>query len=111
MIDHGIGIDKNAIALIGTEYVPPAIVRGGDKEGSGLGLPVSIALMKAHGGALDIESAPSRGTTVTLRFPTRRLVAPVKSTGRARPQHAAAAQHQHRDRVKQSDGGWRRAPA
>ena len=100
VIDHGIGIDKNAIALIGTEYVPPAIVRGGDKEGSGLGLPVSIALMKAHGGALDIESTQGHGTTVTLRFPVGRLLGAVKPPGRSRPQTAAAA---HRDNVKQSE--------
>jgi two-component system CheB/CheR fusion protein len=74
IVDHGIGIEKHAIEMIGTEYVPPANIRGGDKEGSGLGLPVSIALMKAHGGTLLIESTPGRGTTVTLRFPAGRVL-------------------------------------
>lgn len=114
VIDHGIGIDKNAIALIGTEYVPPATVRGGDKEGSGLGLPVSIALMKAHGGTLEIESELGRGTTVTLRFPENRLMsATSKPDGRGRAQQAAASQRQHATRLSDRKNGSRQhaAPA
>lgn len=72
--DKGVGMDRVVVERIGTDFVAPANVRSSDKEGSGLGLPVSIALMKAHGGALNIESLPGKGTTVTLYFPPERVL-------------------------------------
>lgn len=79
--DKGVGMDRVVVERIGTDFVAPANVRSSDKEGSGLGLPVSIALMKAHGGALNIESLPGKGTTVTLYFPPERIL----STAAAKP--------------------------
>jgi signal transduction histidine kinase len=43
-------------------------------EGTGLGLPLSKALVKLHGGSLDLESKIGVGTTVTVRFPAERVV-------------------------------------
>jgi len=37
--------------------------------GIGMGLPLTAALMKAHGGRLEMDSAPGRGTRATLVFP------------------------------------------
>jgi signal transduction histidine kinase len=37
-------------------------------RGTGLGLTIADRLMRAHGGELEIESAPGRGTAVRLRF-------------------------------------------
>jgi two-component system heavy metal sensor histidine kinase CusS len=37
--------------------------------GSGLGLAIVQSIMRLHGGTAAIESAPSQGTTVRLRFP------------------------------------------
>jgi signal transduction histidine kinase len=34
--------------------------------GSGLGLAIASAIVGAHGGTIEIESAPGRGTTVTI---------------------------------------------
>jgi signal transduction histidine kinase len=39
--------------------------------GAGLGLPVAAGLARKHAGHIDIDSAPGRGTRVTLRFPRR----------------------------------------
>jgi signal transduction histidine kinase len=43
--------------------------------GSGLGLPITKRLIEMHGGRLALESAPDRGTTATLYFPAKRLLA------------------------------------
>jgi signal transduction histidine kinase len=41
-------------------------------EGTGLGLPLTNALLTLHEGKLEIASAPRQGTTVTARFPAHR---------------------------------------
>jgi two-component system cell cycle sensor histidine kinase PleC len=43
-------------------------------EGSGLGLPIVKGLVEAHGGRVEIESAPARGTTIRLHFPASRVL-------------------------------------
>ncbi len=42
-------------------------------QGTGLGLPVVHGIVTAHGGTIEVASAPGRGTTFTIRLP----VAPV----------------------------------
>jgi signal transduction histidine kinase len=39
------------------------------RKGTGLGLSIAQAIVDAHGGRLDIDSAPGRGTRVSLRLP------------------------------------------
>jgi signal transduction histidine kinase len=43
-------------------------------EGTGLGLPLTNALLTLHEGKLEIISAPGQGTTVIARFPAHRTV-------------------------------------
>ena len=42
--------------------------------GTGLGLPITKALIEQHGGTLSIDSKPGAGTTVTLTLPNGRIV-------------------------------------
>ncbi|BDU73811.1 PAS domain S-box protein [Mesoterricola silvestris] len=43
-------------------------------KGTGLGLSMVFGTMKAHGGALDLRSAPGEGTSATLHFPASRVL-------------------------------------
>ncbi|MCH8916902.1 MAG: PAS domain S-box protein [Proteobacteria bacterium] len=43
-------------------------------EGTGLGLPLTKSLAEMHGGSLDLQSEEGIGTTVTVRFPSERIV-------------------------------------
>ncbi len=51
-------------------------------EGSGLGLPLTKGLVELHGGTLTIDSAPGRGTVVTVRLPPERTQAAIAPEAR-----------------------------
>ena len=74
IVDTGIGIAPqdipNALAQFG--QVDSDLNR--KYEGTGLGLPLTKALVELHGGALDLQSKVGAGTTVTVRFPAWRIV-------------------------------------
>jgi len=67
--DTGIGMSpadiEVALSLFGQVQSPFAR----RDHGTGLGLPICRSLMEAHGGSLEIDSAPGEGTRVRLRFP------------------------------------------
>jgi signal transduction histidine kinase len=73
--DHGIGIAKADIpkALAAYAQVDNAETRRHD--GTGLGLPIVHALMKMHGGSLELQSEVGHGTTASLHFPVAAPVA------------------------------------
>jgi PAS domain S-box-containing protein len=72
--DTGIGIapEDQMTALTPFGQVDSQLAR--KFEGTGLGLPLSSALAELHGGSLELDSAPSQGTTVTIRLPARRIL-------------------------------------
>jgi signal transduction histidine kinase len=72
--DCGIGMSETEIALA---IEPFRQVNGARKyEGTGLGLPLTLGLMRLHGGSLRLVSTPNVGTTASVIFPASRILSP-----------------------------------
>ncbi len=74
--DTGLGMAPNEIAIALEPFLQ--LRRSADVafEGTGLGLPLAKKMVELHGGVLTIESEEGAGTTVTLRFPSERVIQP-----------------------------------
>jgi PAS domain S-box-containing protein len=77
VVDHGIGMDAQEVALASTRFGQVASALSRRHAGTGLGLPLAIGLVELHGGTLTIESMKGSGTTVTIAFPPDRSETPI----------------------------------
>ena len=68
--DQGIGIPRESMKKIWERFYKTDTSRGKDKKGTGLGLAIVRQVMEEHKGTIAIDTAPGRGTTMLLRFPT-----------------------------------------
>ncbi len=73
--DTGIGIAPKDIPKALSQFGQVDSDLNRQYEGTGLGLPLSKALTELHGGSLDLQSDEGSGTTVTVPFPSWRIVA------------------------------------
>ena len=73
--DTGIGIKPADLerVLMPFEQGGQRVLRK-DREGVGLGLPISKSLMELHGGTLTIDSIEGKGTTACVHFPGSRVL-------------------------------------
>jgi signal transduction histidine kinase len=63
LIDTGPGMDEETLSKAFRAFYTTK------QGGSGLGLPTARKIIEAHGGTIDIESAPGRGTKVSIWLP------------------------------------------
>ncbi|MDX1424526.1 MAG: HAMP domain-containing sensor histidine kinase [Kiloniellales bacterium] len=75
--DTGIGICEEDFDRVLSPFGQVESAYSGTYEGTGLGLPITKALIELHGGHLALQSAVGVGTTVTLSFPKERILEPV----------------------------------
>jgi two-component system heavy metal sensor histidine kinase CusS len=68
--DTGFGIDPELLPKIFDRYFWVEATRKKDPKGAGLGLDIVKAIMKLHGGSVEIWSDLGKGTKVTLKFPS-----------------------------------------
>ena len=70
--DTGIGMRPEDIPRALEPFGQVDDAARGSREGTGLGLPLAVCLTELHQGRLSMESAPGRGTTVTVLLPAER---------------------------------------
>jgi len=63
--DNGVGMSQEVLKQV---FVPFFTTKEID-EGTGLGLPVVHGIVTSHGGTIDVQSAPGRGTRFEIRLP------------------------------------------
>ncbi|MDX2377993.1 PAS domain-containing sensor histidine kinase [Microbacterium sp. LRZ72] len=66
--DEGIGIGDDDLAHIFDPYFRADAVIDHGASGTGLGLSIVRDLVRRHGGDVTVDSAPGRGTTMTVRL-------------------------------------------
>ncbi|MEK7196192.1 MAG: ATP-binding protein, partial [Nitrospirota bacterium] len=65
--DTGTGIEPEHIATI----FEPFFTTKGEEKGSGLGLFVAREIIEEHSGIIEVDSAPNRGTTFSIKLPLK----------------------------------------
>jgi signal transduction histidine kinase len=69
VVDRGIGINPEAIPHVFDRFYRADFARNRRAGGVGLGLAIVKAIITAHRGSISIQSAPGKGTTVTVQIP------------------------------------------
>jgi two-component system phosphate regulon sensor histidine kinase PhoR len=77
--DSGIGIAAEHLPRLGERFYRVERGRSRSSGGTGLGLAIARRIMLRHQGTLEIESAPGRGSTFSLRLPAARLIEETRS--------------------------------
>ena len=72
VIDHGIGVAKAEQKKIFEKFYRAEDSLVHESKGSGLGLSLVKHIMDAHGGRVEVDSAPGRGSVFTLVLPAKR---------------------------------------
>ena len=67
--DTGIGVAHEEQHKVFQRFYRSAEARSGAEGGSGLGLAIVKSIAEAHGGRVEIESAPGRGSTFKVYLP------------------------------------------
>jgi two-component system NtrC family sensor kinase len=66
VVDRGAGMTPEQAQRI---FEPFYTTKG--EQGTGLGLSVSLGIIRSHGGVLEVDSRPNEGTTMTVRLPVQ----------------------------------------
>jgi len=67
--DTGPGIEPADVARVFEPFVRLDSARARETGGTGLGLSIAQAIVRAHGGTIDVQSTPGEGSTFTIRLP------------------------------------------
>ena len=73
VLDSGVGIAREHLARLTERFYRVDNSRSRDTGGTGLGLSIAKHVMQRHGGEIDIQSEPGKGSRFTLIFPATRV--------------------------------------
>jgi two-component system cell cycle sensor histidine kinase PleC len=76
--DTGVGMSEEEVAIATTPFGQVDSGRSRWREGAGLGLPIAMALIELHGGRLQINSAKTMGTEVSIALPSPQFVSVIQ---------------------------------
>jgi signal transduction histidine kinase len=76
VMDTGVGMTPDQIPLALSKFGQVDGDYTKKNQGTGLGLPLSLELMRLHQGTLEIISEYGQGTTASIAFPAARVVMP-----------------------------------
>jgi two-component system, OmpR family, phosphate regulon sensor histidine kinase PhoR len=79
--DSGIGIDRDHLPRLTERFYRVDGSRSRDTGGTGLGLAIVKHVVQRHGGELDIQSEPGKGSSFKLVFPAARVRTGVPGAG------------------------------
>jgi len=69
--DTGVGIPRSEHASIFEKFYQVGQTTKGVREGTGLGLAITRHLVEEHGGRIEVESEPGKGSRFTFALPVR----------------------------------------
>lgn len=83
--DTGVGMTQQELEIAKRPFGQVESSLSRTNEGTGLGLPISVALVRLHGGSLRIESEKGKGTQISIDLPTQRLSEHLKNAPSSAP--------------------------
>ena len=73
--DDGVGMPDDVAARVFEPFYRPSSANGRSEGTAGLGLSIVAAIAEAHGGTVDLQTAPGRGARFRVRLPAADLAA------------------------------------
>jgi signal transduction histidine kinase len=79
--DNGIGIPLDEQPRLFQRFFRASTAREHAVQGTGLGLSLVKAVVERHGGRVDLDSSPGKGTTVAVTLPVVQVPAGTHTVG------------------------------
>jgi two-component system OmpR family sensor kinase len=73
--DDGVGMPDDVAARVFEPFYRPPGAHGRSEGTAGLGLSIVVAIAEAHGGTVDLQTAPDQGARFRVRLPAAALAA------------------------------------
>ncbi len=70
--DTGIGIKPEDMSRIFERFYRAPEARASERNGTGLGLSIVKKIVEIHGGSVEVNSQPGKGTSFRIRLPTQK---------------------------------------